>query len=643
MSWRRTGVVIAMMAGVLIGSRGRAEAQFGALVSPGPLTRAHADLEGVTKCESCHQRGRQVSAQKCLSCHKPVADRILRKVGVHRNVKADCVQCHVEHNGRSGELRPFDQSGFTHAAVTGFGFEGKHAPLEKQCAACHKGRSFLDAKPACASCHRDVHNGELGSNCQRCHSTRVDFKAAAQAFDHATTRFPLTGAHRSTSCASCHKGSSFTGLKAGSCATCHDSPHAAGTVTGGCTSCHTTAGWSTKRFDHSTTSFPLIGKHIVAACSSCHKVSPTKAKPAAGTCATCHVDPHKGEFKQDCKSCHDENGFGRGAFDHAASTTFALVDGHAKVECQACHKNVSLGGPAAKVVADFRGAKIACAACHADPHRTDLGTTCETCHSARTFRVTSFVHPRAADLFKGQHASVTCEKCHRPASIPATSTAPARVAMAGGRFTATPTACASCHTDVHLGQVGTDCQICHSVDAAKFAPDRFSHRTASFPLTGAHATVECAKCHQTETAVFPAGTGQTMRLKGIGTACATCHEDVHLGQVSQQCESCHSTDTFAVGQYAHVKAPKNFFVGPHLAAKCSACHRQSTERFPAGRGTAVTFKVSTTCITCHEDVHRGAMGPYCLDCHKLASAVLPPGVRPPLRVAAVSHRQGAGL
>src|SRR5512132_3846890 len=83
-----------------------ASAQLGALVSPGRLTRAHASLEGITNCLKCHAAGEQVSAPKCLACHQPIAQRIAQKRGVHRNVRTDCVTCHVEHNGPESELRP---------------------------------------------------------------------------------------------------------------------------------------------------------------------------------------------------------------------------------------------------------------------------------------------------------------------------------------------------------------------------------------------------------------------------------------------------------------------------------------------------------------------------------------------------------
>jgi hypothetical protein len=251
--------------------------------------------------------------------------------------------------------------------------------------------------------------------------------------------------------------------------------------------------------------------------------------------------------------------------------------------------------------------------------------------------VTSFTHPKAQELFGGGHTPVTCEKCHQPAMLAATSKAPAKLAMGAARFTTTATACAQCHRDIHLGQVGTECQTCHTVNGAAFAADRFTHATASFQLTGAHAKVACGKCHVTGSGTFPAGSGSATRFKGLGTTCVACHTDVHLGQVSQTCETCHTTDAFAVKKYTHRKTDRTFFAGPHLKVECAGCHKPATQRFPAGPGTAIKFAVGTACVSCHEDVHRGAMGPNCRDCHRLSAAVLRPDTPSSLRIAAVSH------
>ena len=93
---RACAVVSLVCAAWLLGG-GRAEAQLGNLISPGRLARAHSQLEGLGNCQKCHEQGNKVTTQKCLICHKGVADRIASQTGVHRDVKGDCVKCHIEH------------------------------------------------------------------------------------------------------------------------------------------------------------------------------------------------------------------------------------------------------------------------------------------------------------------------------------------------------------------------------------------------------------------------------------------------------------------------------------------------------------------------------------------------------------------
>ena len=52
------------------------EGQLSALVSPGRLARAHAQLEGIRGCQNCHEPGQRVTARRCLTCHKPVEERM---------------------------------------------------------------------------------------------------------------------------------------------------------------------------------------------------------------------------------------------------------------------------------------------------------------------------------------------------------------------------------------------------------------------------------------------------------------------------------------------------------------------------------------------------------------------------------------
>ena len=605
--------LVAFSAAVCAFGAGEAEAQLGALMSPGPLARAHKELEGLANCQKCHEPGRRVTAERCLTCHKPVAERIARRAGVHRNARNDCVTCHVDHAGEDGELRPFDTAGFDHRAETGFALDGKHVGANVPCGSCHKTRSFLKASPACGSCHTDTHKGTLGNACERCHSTRDPFTTAKSSFNHDTTAFALTGAHKTTDCTACHKAAGYKVVRFDACSSCHATPHGKAVSTT-CTSCHTTANWTSRTFDHARTAFPLVGRHQTTACAACHKAPAARVKPPSGTCAACHADPHRGEFARDCGSCHTEKSFSGAPFDHVKETGFALEAGHGRLTCKACHKGLVTGAAARRPGSvDFRGLGTTCASCHADPHASELGATCERCHSVRTFAVAAFDHPKARELFVGPHAAAPCAKCHTPRGAKEPSAPHASLPV---RYRDAPVACASCHADVHLGQVSTECQACHSITATQFAPDRFAHARTRYPLTGRHEPVPCVKCHAKVTGAFPSGTGTATRLTGLDTACASCHADVHLGQLATTCERCHTTASFLVNAYTHREPARDFFVGRHRTARCGDCHKRETGQFATGHGTTVRFAISASCVTCHEDPHRGALGNECSRCHR---------------------------
>jgi hypothetical protein len=584
--------------------------QVGSLLSPGKLSKPHAKLEGLENCEKCHEPGKQVTAEKCLACHKPVAERIAAGKGVHRDVKGDCVSCHVEHAGVSAELRPFDPKRFDHKAETGFALDGKHAPLQARCESCHKTRSFLGLSPSCASCHKDVHQGRLGADCASCHSTAVSFAEARRLFDHAKTVFALTGAHLTLRCEQCHKTSDYRVAKFGACTDCHRDPHEK--PLGACASCHTTESWrstAARKIDHGKTGFALVGKHATVVCAACHVQPATKVHLKFGRCADCHRDPHGGVFKEDCASCHKETGFAPATFDHLARTGYPLEAGHQSVPCASCHKGAakpSGGVVPAKAVVDFRGARKECASCHKDVHQGELGARCETCHTPRSFKVPSFQHPRYPGFFTAAHAQAACEKCHRPAGAPSVAgAAQARL------FKGVPLACASCHKDPHLGQLGSKCETCHTVKEFKIASYKHQRADLAGFFAFGHAKASCDSCHKQAQGVFPAGNGSAVLYKGLLNGdCASCHKDPHRGVLGSKCASCHEVSGWRDASRAFHKAGLFPLEGKHLTVPCADCHWNNVLK-----GTP------RLCFDCHWARHRDdryqlRLGSDCGSCHR---------------------------
>ena len=601
-------IAVLCLAGVATSAR----AQLGQLVSPGPLAKAHATLEGATSCLKCHTPGRKVMADQCLACHKPVGERIQNKKGIHRDVTLDCTECHVEHKGAEQDLRPFDLKKFDHGRDAGFQLDGRHAAAGTECIKCHKARSFLTLSPTCTSCHKDIHNGTLGPTCITCHPTTAAFKDVRTRFDHSKAAFVLVGAHQRVACEKCHVNKIYKGVKFAQCTDCHKSPHRQN-MGPDCRTCHTPDTWKTQKIDHAVTAFPLKGKHAEVACVKCHTKPPRQQVLAFDRCSRCHQDPHKGTFTQDCGACHTELRFGRTTFDHTKNTKFPLTGKHEPLGCVKCHKNVSIGQATPAKDVDFRGLSTTCVSCHTDIHKGQLGQTCETCHTPTTFRLPKYVHPRLPEFFGGRHTAVPCASCHlaQPPAAPRRPDAP----VASWTFKNLTTACASCHADVHLGQVGAACETCHKIDAANFAAITFAHSRASYQLTGRHQTVECRKCHKPETGTFPAGPGTAVRLKGLPIKCASCHTDQHLGQLGAACETCHTPETFKLPSYKHAKATSAVMIGKHATLKCAECHKSQPSQYPAGSGTTIRYKVGQACLNCHADQHRGALGTTCVTCH----------------------------
>ena len=108
--------------------------------------------------------------------------------------------------------------------------------------------------------------GNFSHDCTPCHSTTA---WSPSTFDHNQTPFPLTGAHITTQCQSCHVNGNYQ-LVYTDCYQCHQtnfiavqSPnHVTGNFSHDCTPCHSTTVWSPSTFDHNQTPFPLTGAHV---------------------------------------------------------------------------------------------------------------------------------------------------------------------------------------------------------------------------------------------------------------------------------------------------------------------------------------------------------------------------------------------
>ncbi len=120
-----------------------------------PLFGEHTDVA----CEGCHETARFLDASTaCVDCHQDE--------DVHNGTLGQ--NCGACHNPAGWELWRFD-----HFISAGFLLDGAHAEL--LCEDCHTEPVDLGMSTSsrCVDCHRedDVHNGEFGRDCERCHVT----------------------------------------------------------------------------------------------------------------------------------------------------------------------------------------------------------------------------------------------------------------------------------------------------------------------------------------------------------------------------------------------------------------------------------------------------------------------------------------
>ena len=530
-----------------------------------------------TSCAACHldeHRGR-VSRQ-CEDCHAvdawkpaPQFDHGRTKfplTGLHAN--APCGKCHA--------VRSELATGPGGSTDTSFvDFRASNSEWESGCIGCH------------ASPHRET---ERVGTCEKCHVTTGWFVLAASErhFDHTTAGFALNGAHATARCESCHLASARAQLPArvalvranfvrpmakpalkmafDRCDACHADVHegelSPRESAQDCAACHSEARFAPTRFSltaHDSTAFPLTGAHRATPCAACHPLLEGAAtgsghlrfKLAGLNCASCHHDPHGGQFAgrrvagsraaaaseataaAACTPCHDTEAWRPARFEHD-STRYPLRGAHRALVCSKCHQRADRGE-----AARFSGLPATCeaVACHPDPHGGQFAsrlvpgaghpaaepargrTACMACHDETAWKSVAFDHDSTRYPLRGAHRALACGKCH----------APARAGLAA-RFSGLGTSCdaSGCHLAPHGGQFaerarGSACTSCHT--EAAWASLAFDHqRDTDYPLDGAHRNVRCVACHR------PQGDPPLVHYRPLPHRCEDCHATAKGGQ-----------------------------------------------------------------------------------------------------------------
>lgn len=293
----------------------------------------------------------------------------------HGSFKADCSLCHGPDAWKPARI----SDDFDHHKH-GFALTGAHAGLN--CRSCHETLDFKLSRTECVECHLDVHSGELGPDCDQCHTTRNFIDRADEVRRHRMTSFPLRGAHLALDCDACHRIGDSTGRLVfvntpAECISCHlmdsqnanNPDHRALGFSTDCTLCHSEAAWAGSAFRHDETGFPLTGGHAGLACEACHPGG--RFVGTQSDCFSCHQKDYEQAanpnhlqlgFSTDCTTCHTTTTWTGATFDHDSSF-FPIYSGKHKgkwADCSVCHMNS----------ATFT--EFSCVACHKHSDKTKV-------------------------------------------------------------------------------------------------------------------------------------------------------------------------------------------------------------------------------------------------------------------------------
>jgi hypothetical protein len=264
----------------------------------------------------------------CRKCHTGIAAEtvpLARKIVDFGGLKPLCSACHDDsHKGDFGRQcdschRPstFKVASFTHPRAAEF-FAGQHT--KATCVTCHVRPPLHASRPGapppsnppsmeCRACHEDVHLGQVGTTCERCHAVEAP-RFDIPRFAHERTAFALVGEHLETSCAKCHP-TETRAFPAGqgtakrlkpipsACRDCHKDPHL-GQLDSPCDTCHTPKAFAVARYAHPALPRTFPGFHGRLACDTCHKLETGTFPGGAGSAVRFKIGQKR------CVDCHPQ-------------------------------------------------------------------------------------------------------------------------------------------------------------------------------------------------------------------------------------------------------------------------------------------------------------------------------------------------
>jgi hypothetical protein len=353
--------------------------------------------------------------------------------------------------------------------------------------------------------------------------------------------------------------------------------------------------------------------------------------------STTWLSEHRFRFDASCVACHtvenpggsDNSSFCSNSACHATEWKYAGLDAPAIRELSAPPRQPSSGQP------------------NPIPHPITANTNCLNCHGPQG------VHPAPES-----HESFTpdmCTGCHAAAMQETAATAtPTGAAEATPAAVETPAAESSEPPGIpHSVQAGTDCAVCHGLNAARPYPE---NHTAFTPAM-------CQNCHQPMVAAeeATATSEPTVAPEPTGTASVTPASEVeetggppaipHAVQEGIACTTCHGENGIKPYPTSHASFSAESCTGCHLAselveedetpapaatasptaratANLTATPRPTATRASSGAGEAPAMPHALVdrddCTLCHgpgkvkpnPPDHAGRSAETCQICHK---------------------------
>jgi len=624
-------------------------------------------------CENCH-----VGSNSSLSLPVQTGANFGNSAFSHTGISTGCASCH----GASVTTGTF----YGVVPKTIASLTPAHVPTTLSCETCHAGSipstlipfSGASGSMATFAGGKFSHSG-ITSGCATCHGPSVNgstFYGITQIVTMPPSTAPGALSHlpTSTTCESCHAGSTPSGLIAGVATQSAPgtgfqlpAPTAAmihSGVSGNCASCHdsnyvwlgmdrypiTTSapykGFQTRPQAVAGTFFVADATHPMGECSNCHSVSsfdgpsvPAIHIPyAAGAlCSACHGDfsslptvtkihANAPSTSANCAQCHSSANaatYNQNIRNRIVAPSATHIPMGA-LGCESCHVGAGSSMAATPVQdgARFAGSLF---------NHSGITSGCASCHGASVTNTTfDGVWPKTMASLSPMHVPTTaaCETCHTN-SVP-TGLVPAAgmTTFAGGKFS---------HSGITSG-----CDTCHGPNITNSSFYGVTQIVVMPPSStqgsGSHlpTSTQCESCHlgSTPTALVPAVAPRAAPGSGFLTPAPTASM-IHAG-VTGGCSSCHDSNYvwMSVGQYPITTAApyKGFQTRPLAAAgafnvadaahptagDCSNCHGSFSD-FTSPSKPSNHIPTSAACSTCHRGVDYSVM-PTVADIHANVAA-----------------------